>query len=275
LPLLIFDVRHHFLMTRGLLQSFSAPSGHHVTLLYFLAMVRNHLDVFEASFGSVMSVPHINILLLFAIFTAAGIWYVWQEKDSVKKLFSLYLVLSPFLLFAVFLLYMWPMWEWWILELSVIYLLLGSIIIDFLLKEKVWKFAAFAVLFLFGIYYVQQTYAYYTKDLYDFGGTEKIKGKLQALDYIYHDAQGKPFGEFAFTPPVYTYDTDYLFWWYGQRKYHYIPYQEKKGTVYLLIEKDPEKPWSYNGWLETVIKTGTVIKTVTLPSGYIVQKREF
>ena len=110
-------------------------------------------------------------------------------------------------------------------------------------------------------------------DYSDYGGTAKIKGKIDAIDYIYKQEKGKPFGLLVFSPPVYTYPYDYLLWWHGQRKYGYIPYSDKKETFYLLIESDPAKPWSYNGWLETVIKTGNVEWTKTLPSGFIVQKR--
>ena len=78
-----------------------------------------------------------------------------------------------------------------------------------------------------------------------------------------------------FAPGIYTYPYDYILWWYGREKYNYIPYNEKKGTVYLLIEKDPYQLWRSKGWLETVIKNGTIIKTVTLPSGLIVQERRF
>ena len=110
-------------------------------------------------------------------------------------------------------------------------------------------------------------------DLKDTGGIAKIKGKKDAIDYIYKDAGGKKFGLLVFSPPVYTYPYDYVIQWYGARKYGYIPYNEKKGLFYLLIEVDPEKPWSYKGWLETVVRDGKVINTVTLPSGFIVQKR--
>jgi len=102
---------------------------------------------------------------------------------------------------------------------------------------------------------------------------EKIKGKIEAIDYIYKDAEGKKFGLLTFTPPVYTYAYDYLIWWYGNKNYNYIPHKEKKGIFYLLMETDPSKPWSYEGWLETVIKTGTILKTKELPSGFVVQKR--
>jgi hypothetical protein len=113
------------------------------------------------------------------------------------------------------------------------------------------------------------------KDYPDLGGAAKIKGQEQAIDYIYKDAKGKPFGLYIFTPPVYTYPYDYLLWWYAKPKYHYFPYQEKKGTFYLLMQVDMNQPWTYKGWMETVIKTGKIIDTKTLiPSGFIVQKRQ-
>ena len=128
---------------------------------------------------------------------------------------------------------------------------------------------------VFLVGFVFQTIRFYQTDYFDYGGRHKIKGKLEALDYIYKDARGEQFGVLVFTPPVYTYDYDYLFWWYGTKKYSYVPYNEKRGTFYLLIDPDNQKPWSYKGWQETVIKTGKVIKTTTLPkSGFIVEKRK-
>ena len=113
------------------------------------------------------------------------------------------------------------------------------------------------------------------KDFRDTGGTAKIKGKIEAIDEVYREAAGKPFNLLIFTPPVYTYPYDYLLVWYAARRYGYVPGHEKAGNAFLLIEPDPEKPWSYNGWLETVIKTGNVVSTKTLPSGFIIQKRIF
>ena len=121
--------------------------------------------------------------------------------------------------------------------------------------------------------FVNKTIFFYKNDFNDFGGIHKRKGKIEAIDYIYKDAKGKKFGLLVFTPPVYTYAYDYLTWWYGSKNYDYVPHKEKKGIFYLLMEPDPSKPWSYEGWLETVIKTGTILKTKELPSGFVVQKR--
>ena len=143
----------------------------------------------------------------------------------------------------------------------------------FVRKNIVGKMILFIVICYFLIVYFQYTKNAYLRDYFDYGGTAKIKGKIDAIDYIYKDSNGKKFGLLVFSPPVYTYSYDYLIWWHGQKKYNYIPYKEKRRTFYLLIEPDPGKPWSYKGWLETVIKTGKVVETKTLPNGFIVQKR--
>lgn len=105
----------------------------------------------------------------------------------------------------------------------------------------------------------------------DSGGTAKIQGKLNALSKIHQDAQGKSFNLLVFTPVVLTDAYDYLYWW----KYGVLPAKEKRELAYLLIEPDPSKPWSHEGWLETVVSGGDIIETWTLPSGFIIQKRQY
>jgi hypothetical protein len=127
-------------------------------------------------------------------------------------------------------------------------------------------FVVRGTLFAYGI--VTQRFENY------YGGTAKIKGKMDAIDYIYRDAQGEKFSLFIFSPPIYTFPYDYILQWHAVKKYGYLPGQEKKGLFYLLIEKDNSKPWSYEGWLETVIKTGDIQETKILePSGFVIQKR--
>ena len=131
-------------------------------------------------------------------------------------------------------------------------------------------FCFFLILMLPGFFQQIRRVRY---DLADYGGGAKIKGKIEAVDYIYQDAGEEEFNVLVFTPPIYDYPYRYLLDWYGEKKYGYVPGKEKKGIFYLWIEPDPQKRWTYQGWLETVIKTGKVLKEETLPSGFIIQKR--
>lgn len=275
IPLLIFDIRHNFLNVRGVLSMLNVARNSQEAGNLFGDTVMNHLAIFSTSFSSMT--PYVgNYWQIIAFFLLLGvILFLTDKKQAIeRKLFVFFLAFSPILLFIIFLFYRSHMWNWWILELYIFYCFLAGIVVIYLSKKHIiGKFLLFAMIVYFsGIYYFHTINAY-TRDYSDYGGTAKIKGKIDAIDYIYKQSRGKEFGMIVFTPPVYTYAYDYLIWWYGQKKYNYIPHKEKKGTFYLLIEKDPGKPWSYEGWLKTVIKSGKIEWTRELPSGFIVQKR--
>lgn len=279
IPLFIFDLRHNFLITRGVLRLSGGGSpinpSHQVTLFYVKAMFYYHLNTFRDNFLSVFQMngllwPLILFMLLFGSFQ----FLKDKKNNTASRFFVIYLISSPIIIFIIFMLYEWPMWEWWLSELRIYYCFLLAIIFHYFWKKIWWRPFIIGLCVLFFVSYAQQTIGFYKNDLYDYGGTHKIRGKIDAIDYIYKDAKGEKFGLLVFTPPVYTYAYDYLVWWHGQKNYHYTPHGEKKGLFYLLIEPDPHKPWTYEGWLETVVKTGTILETKKLPSGFIVQKRK-
>lgn len=272
--ILVFDLRHDFLNAKGVVKLFMSSGSGDGSSASYGAIVFNHFQVFKQNFFSTFYMAEVLWIVIIVLFVIGSVLYIKDKKiDISKKLFVGYLATSPLTLFAVFLLYRKPIWEWWILELPIIYCFLTGVIVSYLLHKHIWKYVAGVFIIITVGLFIKHTNQLYINDFNDFGGTHKIKGKIEAIDYIYQDAKGKPFGVLVFTPPVYTDPYDYLLWWYGERTYNYLPYMEKKGTFYLLIEPDPHKPWSYKGWLETVIKDGKIIKTEKLPSGFIIQKR--
>lgn len=271
LPLIVFDIKHDFLNMRGILKLIFSSSSVKVPIQDAFS---NRWDVFRNNFLSTFPSGEIIWPLLLIIIFVGVISYMLDKNNSFsKKSFVLFLVVSPVLLFMIFMKYGSFMWSWWILELNVYYCFLLGILFGYLWKKTIVKTIIIGMLLLFIGSYAYQTFNFYKNDFNDFGGVHKIKGKIQALDYIYADVKGKPFNLIVFTPPVYTYAYDYLIWWHGGHKYNHIPKKDKKGVFYLLIEPDSGKQWSYKGWLETVIKTGTILETKELPSGFIIQKR--
>lgn len=271
---LVFDLRHNFLITKGLFKTLMY-SPHAITRVYVEHMAANHFDVFKRNFFSAFPLGN-KIWPILIIFIILSVYFYVRDKEVKKeqKYFLVYLVISPILLFGIFMTYFWPMWEWWILELLVIYCFLLGILISYMWgRAKAFKPFIFGFIILLSLSHVYSTYNFYRVDYFDYGGVHKMRGKIDALDAIYKDANREKFGLFVFSPPIYTYAYDYLIWWHGEKKYGYKPHNEKKGLFYLLIEKDPQKPWSYKGWLETVIKEGEVIEEKELPSGFIIQKR--
>jgi len=273
ISLFMFDLKHDFINTKGIVNLFINNNRNDLAISR-INLIVNHISVFKNNFLSSFQMGNLLWTILFLILTVGLVLYFKDNKiKTAQKWLVLYLATSPLTLFVVFIFYPSTMWEWWILELIIFYCFLFGVILTYLFKNKLMRFFVVAIYIIFFLSFVDKTIFFYKNDFNDSGGTHKIKGKINAIDYIYKDSKGKQFGLLIFTPPVYTYVYDYLIWWYGEKKYNYAPHKEKKGEFYLLIEVDPEKPWSYKGWLETVIKTGDVIYTKTLPSGFIIQKR--
>lgn len=273
-PFFLFEARHKFMGIKGIIfyvfHNQGSSTGNQPS--YFIS----HLGAFSYNFFDTFPGFHIlSQLLLIGIFIVGVIYAIIIDKNEKRKKFMSFLVLLPFISFIVFLFLKNLVYPFYLIELTVAYIFLFVYLLWQLYESGYYiGLSMFSLLIVYFIINGFQTAGRVSlADYQDYGGTAKIKGKIDAIDYIYKDANGKPFGLLIFTPPVYTYDFDYVVWWDGMKKFGYAPYKDKKGVFYLLIAPDPGKPWSYKGWLETVIKIGTIEKTTQLPSGLIVQKR--
>lgn len=280
LPQILFELRHNFLMTKSILNLFF---GHKQGLITkgdqsgYMPLMLNHIQVFYNNFlsGFIQFNLFPNLSKLFLLlFIGTGILCkkIAIFSDGEKKYLTLLFCLVTIICLLSFL-YPFPVRYWFLTGFQTFYILLIGFVVGKLWGNLFLRVIIVVVFFLICFQVSQRIYTVYSST--DYGGSAKIRGLEEAVDYIYKDAKGKQFGLFIFTPPVYTYTYDYILWWYAKPKYHYVPYQEKKGTFYLLIQVDGGQPWSYKGWIETVIKTGEIIYTKTLvPSGFIVQKRQ-
>lgn len=273
LPFFLFEVRHNFMAFNGFVAYVSTPgkdekSGY--------SLVNNHLDSFIYNFGDTFSyqtsIPVLLPLILFFLILA---YLLRREKRKEVKTFQYFLLILigttlfvlSFLRNHIFMYYLY--------QLNFVYIFLfGYILYASVIQKKKYITYAFAcVLIVLSIYSINHGIKDFTNDYYDYGGSSKIKGKKEAVDFIYKDAQGKQFGLFTFAPGVFTYPYDYTAQWYGKNKYGYSPNTNKDGLFYLLIEEDKYIKQASKGWMETVIKTGEIVKTTKLKSGLVVQKR--
>ncbi len=274
LPMIFFEIRHGFMGLRGVLNYLTNQNSSSGQSL--LSFIPDHIKYFIYNFKDTFSLNNFYFaLILFILTIILSVYFLNKEKNNNLKYFLYFLIFLIPVNFFVFSFLKNTIWNYYLTDLTLSYIFLFSYIVYafFKLKNIYLRLLPFILIFIFffaGFVSAIKTSVY---DYSDYGGTAKLKGEIDAIDYIYKDAKGKPFGLLVFSPPVYTYPYDYLIWWYGQKKYGYVPYGEKRGTFYLLIQPDWDKPWSYKGWLETVIKSGKIESTVTLPNGFIVQKR--
>ncbi len=273
LPFLLFEIRHNFLALNGFVRYISDPNKDSESGYY---LINNHLDRFVYNFGDTFSNQTIIPTWLFiGIFVAVFIYLVIREKRKELRSFMTFLLLIigstifilSFLRNHVFMYYLYQ------LNMSYIFLFGYILYAAYQQKKKVILYVFCALLGLLSVLSVQRGFIDFNNDYYDYGGEHKIKGKMDAIDYIYKDANGQEFGLFIFTPGVFTYPYDYVISWYGAKKYGYMPTQSKDQLFYLLIEEDKHVPLASKGWMDTIIKEGRVTETTTLKSGLVVQKR--
>ena len=272
LPLVVFDIRHQFLNLKGIIDTFGGDRQVQSSLAL---LVENHRMIFTANIFHAFQTTFTSYFVIVGLLVI-GVFQLFDAKvPKIKRQFTFFLYLFPLVLFGVLLFYKNDLWPWWLYELFVVMVVCIGMTISWMIRKKgILKVAAITFLLFMAAGYAKESIRFWKNDYPNYGGTAKIRGKTDALDYIFQDAKTKDFGLFFFTPPVYTYAYDFVNWWYGKNRYGYVPPQEKKAVFYLLAEPDGEKPWTYNGWMETAITGGTVIYRVTLPSGFIVEKRE-
>lgn len=280
LPQILFELRHDFLMSRSVLH---VLYGQNQGLMVrgeqasYWQIINGHLSTFFINFYSVFrpevvsqKIAHIFLfsLIFFVIFGKKLSFLQEKERHFLSQI-----GIFVSILFLLTCLYPFPLRYWFLTGFQMFYIIPLGLLLSKLFRFKITTL--FLLIFVFAniFFSVQKIQTLYLQP--DYGGVAKIKGKKDAIHYIYKDAGEKQFGLLIFTPPVYTDAYDYLVWWKQRQTQSPLPHKEKKGVVYLLMEPDPGNYSSYNGWLETVIKTGTIISTKTLPSGIIVQKRIF
>ena len=275
IPMILFEVRHGFMGTKSIISYLTNHTPHPAGISSGIHFLIDHFNSFVFNFKDTFPIDNTFNFLFLTLIILISIYFLIKEKNKDFKYFFSYLIFLIPVTFLIFAPLKNTVWGIYLLHLNLVYVLLFSYIVYSVFRIKDLKLITLSVLVIsiLTLNGINNSIKVTSHDIFDYGGTAKLNGKMDAIDYIYKDAKGKPFGLLVFTPPVYTYPYDYLLWWYGERKYHYIPYNEKKGTFYLLIQTDAGRPWTYKGWLQTVIKTGKIESTVTLPSGFIVQKR--
>lgn len=284
-PFILFDSRHGWPAFRSLSGYLTgvAGSGQGIFWVRFWDHILSYANNGANSFMFKTSFVNDRVfMVLSALLLVVLVYLAIRTKATRLRAYFQFLLLLLIVSYAVLLLLNNSVWDYYLIHAHFVYIYVFAY--SFVSLTRSWRTSLWpkiGVVILSGFLLftgwssLERMIINIRYDFWDFGGVEKIKGKRAAIDYIYRDAKGKPFSEFTFMAPIYTYPYDYLFKTYGKNRYGYAPGNVKKGLVYLLIEPDHSKPWTYKGWLETVIVGGDIISTTTLPTGHIVEKRMF
>lgn len=271
LPQIIFELRHDFLMTRSLIKFFSGESRGLGEVVVFPTRIFHRLNELERI--TILSISQNKFLAYFVFFLAMTVFiFLLRRKESLTSNIVV-LALLPLVMFLGFLVYPYVAWSYYWIGLQAVYYFFLAVVIGAFLRlkdEKPFKLIIVSVLVVWLVHTLTSSSLYVRKDE---GGPTTYKNEISTIDWIYQDAKGEPFGIFVYTPPVYDYAYQYLFWWRGTKKYGYLADKSKERLFYLIIEPDPERPLASDGWKETVIRTGKIVQKVVLPGQITIEKR--
>lgn len=293
LPQALFDLRHNFLISRGVLALLSGKSSlygsHDPLLIRFFERAKSFRDDFILM--ALFIQP--TILAAFAFLLSATGWMLAFKKKLRPYLNMFKLLVTVIITFYVgFSFYPGPLWTWYRAGLPVAYvmLLMAGLAIVW---EKITQLRPILITLLL-IFIVQGINPQRMSDYVagkPISDNAILQNQEMAIDYVYKNATGRPFSYFAYTPPVYDYVWQYNFWWYGQKKYGYFPKnwqmgvpllgigeqskppKSDEGLFFLIIEPNYERPWEPDGWRQSYIKYGQVLSTYEFPGKIIVEER--
>jgi len=229
-PFIVDDILHGAYSSGGiviLIQNLG--KGAHRSLMYILGQ---RLDTFIWNFRSTFT-PNIpkSIGLLVTICAGAYLYLRDKKIEQSKKIFILFLSLAPLVKFALLFFYPDDLRGWWFLDLIVVYcFLLGIILAYFLTKPKL-KMLSVAIILSLILISLNRVWVTFKSE--EFG--KNIITQTAPVEYIYNDARGQKFNVISLDTTQIRYDFNYLFWWYGSKKYGYQPSVAKQKLLYYIL----------------------------------------
>ncbi len=231
LPQLLFDMRHQWVMLHGVMTYLHSQSPHNFNLLLRLK------DLWSVYFMDYSGLLMNNVFLLWLLslsYVVSCYLIVMKKSYEVNKLF---LLSSSFILLSIVVYLIVPIavMPWHVLaEMSVVLILLG-LSLDIIYHQMRFGKLLVIVASLIVFYTSAQNMLIYVRG--NSGLTldpSLLKNELMAIDYAYQHADGQGFKAYVYLPSVIDYPYQYLFWWYGLKKYGYTP------EDYAYLPNQPE-----------------------------------
>lgn len=270
-PRVLFDLRHQFIMTKSL-AAFLTSGGREETRGFFEILI-NRINIFFNQFTFSLTMENSVLGIILSLLMLFVFIFFYKEMEGIVKNFVLTSAIIILVFFVGTLLFRHDIWPHYLVGLPVLYLLLFSLSL-YLLRKKLSQnlipIAIFCIIFILNLNPGTLINSF-NKPLWE-GDASVYRNQLAVIDYVYSQAKGREFKYVTYTPPVYDYTYQYLFNWYGKKRYHYQPKIQAK-LAFFILEPDLQHPSRLNNWLKQREKDGKIIKEEKIKGGIIVQTR--
>ncbi|MBU0618752.1 hypothetical protein KKD62_00790 [Patescibacteria group bacterium] len=270
-PQLIFDLRHDWLQTRAIIKFIQERGQGLGGSLPFFTRLINRPYLLINHFSETVTANHIwlsTLLLGLMIFGLKAIFIKGSLKQKQLAKQSLTLLSIP-LLYYIFI-FSPGIKPWYYTSFPAVYGIVFALTLTWWLKQKNLKYFAWLALSGFCLTGIWAS-AYLPKLKQGFPSTDpsSLKNQLAVIDWIYQDSAGQDFVVYTYSPAIYDYPWQYLFWWQAEKKqlplpkdfsyqpktYDYVanklayvppPETSSRFITYLIFEPhDPSRETSY------------------------------
>lgn len=263
LPQLIFDLKHQFIMSKGILLHLQRDSGRVDFSSRFSDIAKSFYGVFVPT---MLNMRFLSISILFLSIPPLFKFLKREKKDS-SIIIALLFIFLPFFIYLFLPVAVNP----WHLggAMAATVILLGFVLKELYSVNQQGKLASIILSLLISIFAIKNIINFF---VFDMGKPNMdpslFRNEIKAIDYVYQYANGQNFQVYTYLPSVYDYPYQYLFWWYGNKKYGYIPYeyayapnkpkyipsQEKfqgrkdNFSHFVFLIKEPDRNDTRSGW---------------------------
>jgi len=270
-PRIIFEIRHHFLMTTSFIKFLTTSDSSQNSNLIGTLLIR--LNMLFNQFNSTIALDNRFLGAIIILFIIITIVLLYRKTSKINKKFiaTSCIVLLTFLIGLTF--FHHDIWPHYLVGLPVFYVLIIAISVSLIFqrtKNYILPSLILAILFILNLNPISIV-DNLSKPIW-VGDASVYRNQLEVIDYVYKSANGKDFKYVVYTPPVYDYTYQYLFKWYGPNKYHYFPSKDAH-LAYFILEPDTQYAFRLTDWLKQREGDGKIIKTEKLKSGIIIQTR--
>lgn len=262
IPHILFELRNNFTQTKSLLAYFSGSNPSLSGQLPLADRITNRISIFVDFISATFIKSNKFFTFALIVFVAIGLYRFHKtKKDKNLKVLFWICVLTFVLTYAIYTVAITvEIKNWYLHSYTVIFALFLTFALISFKKYKL-LLPIFLIVFIFVNVYPLLNVQSKRSAISD---PANLKNQLNAVESIYQDSKSQKFSVYVFTPSIYDYNYQYLFWWYGQKRnyglpqeFSYLPNQPKyvygkdeyqntpgkSDLIYLIVEQSQQNPF--------------------------------
>lgn len=223
---ILFELRHQFIMTKTFYREVFGSSQILGEKLALPEIFTSHFNTYVEFASGQLEIPgFLSVFLLVVSVSFLSIRLYLKKLDPVSRNIFLVSILFVVFSFIFYMFYPHPLKGWYLLGLRVPYIFLIALFLAEAFKQNFVLKLLVIILLMFSFINTYFDQSRFIPKNIDSRSADKsnLRNEIEAIDWVYAKASGEGFKAYNYIPSVYDFPYQYLYWWYGGKKYGYHP----------------------------------------------------